>query len=269
MESMRNLRTSLPSAARRQASQPPEELMQAFKQAALSVTTLYKTAASEQARGYQEGYQDALEELLRFLDKENLGLQDGEGWRVRQWATERYQVSDHQHDNEEEAEDDARARSSSPVSQRKDIPESATPQSHAEHVTSNNIVPRSESAPPIGAVGNSESLPRQTMTTFTIPASEFTFQSMVQPQMTNEMEMSGAEHNASGPENSPSHVQINLRARQSRSTRRDTRALNSRLGPGAGAKRSFPAIDFFDFSGFNGRDGRDNFNGGGKRGRLA
>ena len=244
--------------------------MQAFKQAALSVTTLYKTAASEQARGYHEGYQDALEELLRFLDKENLGLQDGEGWRVRQWATERYQGADNQRqptsDHEDEAEDDTRARSSSPVSQRKDNSDPAASQLHAEQEPSNAVPPRSESAPPVGVPSNAESVPRQTATTFTIPASEFTFQSTIQPQATNEIDMSNAEHNASGVDNNPGHVQINLRARQPRSARRDSRVLSSRLGPGAGSKRTFPAIDFFDLSGFNGRDG---LNGSGKRGRLA
>src|SRR5215469_11633889 len=110
MDSMRNLRTSLPSTSRRQASQPPEELIQAFKQAALSVTALYKTAGAEQARAYQQGYQDALEELLRFLDKENLGLQDGEGWRVRQWATERYQGSSQQAQAASDNEDGPRMR---------------------------------------------------------------------------------------------------------------------------------------------------------------
>ena len=152
---MRNLRTSLPSTSRRQASQPPEELIQAFKQAALSVTALYKTASAEQARAYQEGYQDALEELLRFLDKENLGLQDGEGWRVRQWATERYQGSSQQaqgtSDNEDEAEDETRARSSSPISQRKDVADNVSaqvpPPTPAENTPGADIPPRPLTAP--------------------------------------------------------------------------------------------------------------------------
>jgi hypothetical protein len=69
---------------------PPEQLLQAFKNAALSVTNLYKSAVTDQNNSRAAGYQDALDDLLRFLDSENLGLQDGEGWRVRQWATERY-----------------------------------------------------------------------------------------------------------------------------------------------------------------------------------
>ena len=85
MDSMKTLNRSLPNSS----ILPPEKLLQAFKTAALSVTNLYKTAAIDQARARQAGYQDALDALLAFLDKENLGLGDGEGWRVRQWATER------------------------------------------------------------------------------------------------------------------------------------------------------------------------------------
>lgn len=86
MDSMRSLNTSLP---RSPPKQPPEQLLQAFKTAALSVTNLYKTAASDQAQARSAGYQSALDDLLAFLDKHNLGLGDGEGWEVRQWATER------------------------------------------------------------------------------------------------------------------------------------------------------------------------------------
>ena len=84
MDSMKSLNRSLP-----RSSQPPEDLLRAFKSAALSVTTLYKEAAGGYSQARQAGYQDALDEILSFLDKENLGLGDGEGWRVRQWATER------------------------------------------------------------------------------------------------------------------------------------------------------------------------------------
>lgn len=68
---------------------PPEQLLQAFKSAALSLTNLYKTAAAEEAQARSAGFQEAVKELVRFLDRENLGLDDGEGWRVRQWATAR------------------------------------------------------------------------------------------------------------------------------------------------------------------------------------
>lgn len=247
--------------------------MQAFKEAALTVTTLYKTATSERARGHQEGYQDALEELLRFLDRENLGLQDGEGWRVRQWATERYQGSHHHvhaaSDNEEEAEDDTRARSSSPVYQKKDTLDSTVSATQTENMPPAAGPPRSESAPPAAPpLGRSGSPTRPTTAHFTIPASDFTFQSTMQPQAAHDIDMSNADINSASTQNNTSHFQINLIPRQSRSTRRDSRTAASRLGPGAGAKRPMPTIDFFDLGGFNERDGRDK-NGGGKRGRFA
>jgi len=67
----------------------PEELLSVFKAAALSVTKLYKTSASAQAKARSDGYQDCLDDLLGFLDKESIGLGDGDGWRIRRWATER------------------------------------------------------------------------------------------------------------------------------------------------------------------------------------
>ena len=72
---MRSLNTSLPgtSPSKQHGSEPPEQLLQAFKAAALSVTKLYKTAALDQTRARSEGYQDALDDLLSFLDKEDIG----------------------------------------------------------------------------------------------------------------------------------------------------------------------------------------------------
>lgn len=268
---MRNLRSSLPSTARRHASHPPEELLQAFKQAALSVTTLYKTAASEQAQGYQEGYQNALEDLLRFLDKENLGLQDGEGWRVRQWATEKYQGSNHQthltSDNEEEAEEETRARSSSPVEPKKETTDTAVCQAPADNPSTAADAPRSESAPPPAPLGHTVSVTRSSPPVSAVPSSEFTFQSSSQLPATHDCDMSNGDTNYSGVRNNSSTFQINVIPRQARNSRRDSRTPTaSRLGPGAGSKRSLPTIDFFDIGGFNHRDGT---NGGGKRGRFA
>lgn len=277
MDSMRNLRTSLPSTSRRQASQPPEELIQAFKQAALSVTALYKTAGAEQARAYQEGYQDALEELLRFLDKENLGLQDGEGWRVRQWATERYQGPSQQaqsnSDNEEEAEDETRARSSSPISQKKDMADNVPAQiaapapapAPAENIPGTEIPARPLTAPP-AAPTSSESPTRPTINNFTVPSSDFTFRSSTfQTPSTHDIDMTSGEPNTNNTSANGHTLQVNLFSRQPRSSRPNNRPSNRSLGPGAGSKRNFPLIDFFDVGGFNAKDGSQG--GGGKRAR--
>ncbi|KAJ4401035.1 hypothetical protein N0V85_005612 [Neurospora sp. IMI 360204] len=65
------------------------DLLEAFKAAALSVTKLYKTTGPAVAKARSEGYQDCLDDLLAFLDRKRLGLSDGEGWAIRSWATER------------------------------------------------------------------------------------------------------------------------------------------------------------------------------------
>ncbi|KAI8966539.1 hypothetical protein F5Y11DRAFT_343281 [Daldinia sp. FL1419] len=67
----------------------PEQLLDSFKAAALSVTKLYKTSVAAQTKARADGYQDCLDDLLAFLDKSNIGVSDGEGWLVRKWATER------------------------------------------------------------------------------------------------------------------------------------------------------------------------------------
>lgn len=67
----------------------PEHLLDVFRTAALSVTTLYKSSLDAQKKARAEGFQDCLDDLLQFLDKEHLGLNDGEGWKIRAWANER------------------------------------------------------------------------------------------------------------------------------------------------------------------------------------
>ena len=115
MDSMRSLNTSLPKTRR----QP--DVHQSFRTAALNVTNLYKSALADLDRARADGYQEALDELLAFLDKENMGVGDGEGWRIRQWATERldgHLPKQASSDSDEEYLDDKRARSSSPIMER-------------------------------------------------------------------------------------------------------------------------------------------------------
>src|ERR1700709_2857179 len=122
MDSMRSLNTSLPgtSPPKQYHGEPPEQLLQSFKAAALSVTKLYKTAAADQGRARAEGYQDALDELLAYLDKEDIGLSDGEGWKIRRWATERLDGRDTVSQNMESDDEtgDKADRASSPEVQR-------------------------------------------------------------------------------------------------------------------------------------------------------
>ena len=122
MDSMRSLNTSLPgtSPPKQFPGEPPEQLLQSFKAAALSVTKLYKTAAADLGRARAEGYQDALDELLAYLDKEDIGLSDGEGWKIRRWATERLDGRDPVSQNMESDDEsgDKLDRASSPEIQR-------------------------------------------------------------------------------------------------------------------------------------------------------
>ncbi|KAM0483271.1 hypothetical protein ACHAPX_002721 [Trichoderma viride] len=97
----------------------PEPLLDVFKAAALSVTQLYKTSAKAEARARVGGYQDCLDDLLLFLDKQSIGLDDGEGWRIRRWATERLDGREAGHQStESEDETDKGERTTSPEASR-------------------------------------------------------------------------------------------------------------------------------------------------------
>lgn len=281
---MRSLNTSLPSTSspRRQQSQPPELLLQLFKDAALNVTTLYKSAAAGHHARYNEGYQDALEDLLNYLDKGNLGVQDGEGWSVRQWATERFHgttaaaATTSTSESDEEAEEEKRARSSSPVIQRKpsrDLLQTPThhapilPPSTTASISSSHTC--SESAPPIAVTAVIDHTPREQAPTPTRPPqAEFTFQSSHQYPSVHDIEMDSSEGNSS-PAGSTLHVNIHRSRNTPRHTgynnRNNRSSNNTSLGPGAGMKRRQPTADFFDLGGFN---GKDHTGGGGKRSRF-
>ncbi|CAK7213346.1 hypothetical protein SBRCBS47491_001774 [Sporothrix bragantina] len=66
------------------AESSPEELLDVFKAAALSVTKLYKTSAAVQSKARIEGYQDCLEDLLTVLEKGDVDVRT-----IRRWVIER------------------------------------------------------------------------------------------------------------------------------------------------------------------------------------
>ncbi|KAI9780124.1 MAG: hypothetical protein M1816_003179 [Peltula sp. TS41687] len=282
MDSMRTLNTSLPSSSpKARTNDPPEQLLQAFRSAALSVTKLYKTAASEQSRARQTGYQDALEDLLSFLDSEHLGFGDGEGWKVRRWATERIDQGDTTlsiatsapTDSDDEKTEVDRARSSSPVVQ---------PEGNGEEQSSTDLP--SETPESISST-QAQVEERQTVVTPT----PFTFRSSLPMPKPQDHDMSGVtqgssttvqptpppDNRASNPPSSslstPS-VRVEVVPRSSRhrnssshNNRMCTRSLGflGTLGTGAGYKRKIPFGEFFDVtSSGNGRDGTT------KRGRF-
>ncbi|KAF2099754.1 hypothetical protein NA57DRAFT_75259 [Rhizodiscina lignyota] len=272
MDNLRSLSGSLPAptSSRRnrplnsQQQHPPAQLIQAFKTAAMSVTNLYRTAASDISSAYTDGHRDALEDLVSFLDKENLGLNGGEGWRVRQWAAERMagQAQQPSSDGSEDEEgldgEDAekRARSSSPTLQQKTSNEQ--PPNPTVDAVRSVSPPRSGSAPPV-----------QVHQTTTQP-NQFTFQSGFQYPATQGQDVEMAGGSNGGGQGLP------ITARSTRSSRhghslRSNHNLHNRttvnLGSGAGAKRKLPFIDFFDVSGLNANgNARDGQSGGGGHG---
>lgn len=261
MDSMRSLNTSLPSSTPR--PQPPEQLLQSFKAAALSVTNLYKNAVCEQAQARQAGYQEAVEDLLHFLDRENLGLGDGEGWRVRQWATEKCDGTTQGSDDDERADTDKRDRSATPATARKEAP-SSEPTSRqpptSAPLSAPAPAPRPETTNP-APQSQETSLGSPTVFTFTAGP---TF-----PQCQDlEMDMQSSDNpTPPSPDGAPVSVSVLPRNprhqhqhRHNNLARPNARPFPRESPASIGSKRKFNVPDFFDLSG-------DMF-GGGKRGRF-
>jgi len=242
--------------------QPPEDLLSAFKAAALSVTTLYKTAATSQARERAAGYQDALDDVLTFLDRENLGLQDGEGWRVRQWATERLDGrsaarADSEEDDEEDAEDE-RPHTAPTIIQR-DTDE-----------TPHHDEPESE------APSNMQNHPQATQPQQPTPTPQaFSFQSSHQYPTNHDREVhmddtTGNNDEIHGSDGTPVRVEPlprTTRPRAHRTTISRSSTIRGNLGNAAGSKRKIPYGDFFDLGGLS--FDKDHHDKGPKRGRHA
>lgn len=277
---MRHLSTSLP----RGRNEPTTDLLSDFKAAALSVTNLYKTAAKSQDRARAAGYQDALDDLLTFLDKESLGLMDGEGWRVRQWATERLDgdgstlrqgatgtnstMAEDEDDGSTTKDDDKEEeRSSSPEVQRR--PRAvATVSSDLTEEDSQHRRVVSEPPQPVPA-------PAPMQSDFTFQSSHAYPTSNHDRDSTNSMELDTSTTPlpsiSSSTPSSTETVRIvsrPQRSKQHNGRRNDSRipTLNFNLGSGAGNKRKMPYQDFFDISNIN-TDNNDRKDGGGGNGR--
>ena len=248
------------------------------------MTNLYKSAAASQNKARAVGYQDALDDLLAFLDKENLGLMDGEGWRVRQWATERL-VDDGApkpaagNESDEETVQEER-RSTSPAVKRKQPPVAPS----SSDLTDDNSPRRSAVSEPPQTQPALQ--PPTQAYTFTVPSiDDFAFRSTHTAYPTNHdrdathasMEVDNTNTTPQTP-SSTDTVRIITRPHRGRHSNHNRQrgngpsAVNINLGSGAGGKRKLPYHDFFDISGFNGFDSRDGKDGGGssrggKRGR--
>ncbi|ERF72953.1 hypothetical protein EPUS_05034 [Endocarpon pusillum Z07020] len=275
MDSMRSLNTSLPTSRSRRSQAP--ELLQAFKSAALSVTNLYKTTVTDQANTRHLGYQDALDDLLSFLDRENLGLQDGEGWRIRQWATERFEGGDTTgcsiDSDDDRTEIEKRARSSSPMTQSRPAHEGLEVRGHA---SSDSNAPRTESAPPPIRKEESHSpvMDRPSMFTFSAahPLPNRDVQMQTSDTSSSDLHLPNDPPSEATPSQSPGSLRVEIVNRAARmqnrhnSTRHNTRSTNRDTSFAGGTKRKLNLPEFFDIS--NMGNSRDGTNGGGKRGRF-
>ena len=273
---MKSLNKSLPKSS---AKQPPEQLLSFFKAAALSVTNLYKTAKAEEDHARRQGYQEALDELLHFLDKEGLGLGDGEGWKVRQWATERYDgipPSLDDHDSDEDAVDArSQARDDSPAIKRKSSREELSARQPTPLTSPTRTVSTaSQTLPPIQESHTIVSRPE--IFSFTTPISYPQEVEMESSEPSGDSNQSHSQIPAP-PNSSAPTMRVGVLPRGSRtphrsgprSTRHGTRSAHATrsLGPGAGSKRmmTFGDYDYFDIGGSGDKDAPG---GGGKRGRI-
>ena len=241
MDSMRSLNTSLPSSA---SAQPPEQLLQAFKTAALSVTNLYKTALADQGSARHLGYQEALEDLRAFLDREKLALDDGDGQKIRKWVVSRIDgtgtttTSDSDDERADDRREARRTGSSSPA--RKESPDTAR-QAPTTSTTSTSAT-STTSVPP----------------TFTFSAGPQWPTSL--PEDTD-MQSNNSDSPLATNITSPS-VRLEVIPRGPRTPHRNNSRRNrssTRDASNTGSKRKFGFGDYFDMP--------DGF-GGGKRGRF-
>jgi hypothetical protein len=279
MDSMRHLSTSLPQTSRQQNDRTVD-LLPDFKQAALSVTNLYKAADQAQRRARTAGYQDALEDILTFLDRENLGLMDGEGWRVRQWATQNLDGSGGLPQQAASAarsttDDDGDERASNNKDEEKEEETCSSPEAarQASSEDQDSLRRRVVSEPPqVQTIEIQHSPPRGDFTfvsqhafpsnherNASSPGMELDTTSGSTPIFAQSSIPAGADIVRQAPRSSRPNRHTN------HSKRTDTRpsTLNFNLGNGAGSKRKLPYSDFFDISGFGeGTDRKDGASGG-------
>ncbi|KAK4154159.1 hypothetical protein C8A00DRAFT_33050 [Chaetomidium leptoderma] len=240
------------------------ELLDAFKAAALSVTKLYKTSAQAQAKSRADGYQDCLEDVLSFLDREHIGLQNGEGHRLRKWVTDRIEGRDATSpplESDDEAEKSDAQALSSPQMQR------AVPTATQRPRDKDEIQARDASAPPVlTTVPVPPPRPAVEEIDMAVPSQD-TFNFHTSHPYPHDEALRLANLNLSDSQTiSPSNTRTTSRSGRNRNGRTGARTS---LGRGAGHKRKVNLAEIFDLGSLEYGNGRDMFGGGGKRGRFA
>ncbi|KAG9246293.1 hypothetical protein BJ878DRAFT_497709 [Calycina marina] len=271
MDSMRSLNTSLPGTSPPKMGDSPEQLLSAFKAAALSVTQLYKTATADQGKARAQGYEDAMYELLDFLDKEDIGLDDGEGWRIRRWATEKLDSRDSvPGDSDDEAggkQERAQERGSSPEIQRS---QSAAPRLSSTSIAKRAVSPARASSPQ-PALSNTATPPTSSEAAITAPPA-FTFRAgdfVPRPSEFNlaDVDMDGSVSHASNPPitiTRPPRTASRHNSHTGRTVVRNSSSSSRTTGQKRKATHDYG--EFFDILSSN---NTPNAAGGGKRGKHA
>ena len=242
MDSMKGVSASHAGAAGRQASQndSPEQLLDIFKAAALSVTKLYKTSALAESKARNDGYQDCLDDLLAFLDKESIGLDDGEGWRIRRWATKRLDGREGRLQSVESDEETDKAETTS-AAELSRTTEDATPNAQPRTTpASPTVVPISETEEPL--VPKPIVVPVQDHFTF---QSSHSYPNIATLDLSDTRAHEGSSHSTS----------------RTGKPRRTGARNSSNLGRTAGSKRKMDFSEFFD--GY--LNSKDPFGGGGSK----
>jgi len=265
-------------------SRPPQDLLSAFRAAALSVTTLYKSAASLQAPARAEGYQDAIEDLLLFLDKEHIGLGDGEGWRIRQWATGKLDGQEiNNNENEEEEEEQHQHQQQQQHHHHDDeeqVENNVSDQTPADQESTVEDLAISVELPPrepVELVKPTTAKPNESTTFPSHPISQdvFTFRSQHQYPTNHQRDVSMdglSITDSMSNNNSNAFVKPDISTKSNRhrhqrtNNQRSSHTSRGSLGTGAGSKRKIPFENFFDLGGvtFDSNHGSER---GGKRGR--
>ncbi|VUC36918.1 unnamed protein product [Clonostachys rosea] len=218
----------------------PEQLIEVFKAAALSVTKLYKSSVAAETRARSEGYQECLDDLLGFLDREGHQLADGGLPKLRRWIAERREGGDVTLPTSESEDEVEKAETTHPNNSASASANSTTPTG-----TSSNQPPTraaSVDPAPVEIVPIPNEPPR-----FIVPSQEsFTFGSDHQYPNIATLDLSDGRARAPMSHHSS-------RQSRNRSATRNAFRVSNQLGRGAGTKRR---MDFDDFFGgcFGGKD---------------
>lgn len=242
----------------------PEQLMDAFKTAALSVTKLYKTSAAAQAKARSDGYQDCLEDLMAFLDRQNIGLGDGDGRQIRRWAADRLEGRDSALsplDSEDEA-DKTELASPSPDMHP---PANVTVPQQPHQQPQQSQPTRPDATPSAAAPENSTSATTVAAQSspFVVPTQDtFTFQSSIAYPAESELSIANLDLSDSRPSDASLHS--GTQAFRPRTTRPGARPRGGHVGRVAGQKRKINLAELFDLGSIGGKDVFGG-SGGGKR----